>query len=144
MQVRVEAPERKPFREELRILRGIAVVKDDKLVSAALASLEQSDIPDVAYYVGCAARVKRRARAGRERGRAVVPCVASLVFVPVPATWVFTPGSDVRAEFYMNEKDLDSAARELNKLTGPTSRLVRGCKEAAGGTASFRGEIYGH
>ncbi|KAG9311475.1 mitochondrial inner membrane protein-domain-containing protein [Chiua virens] len=47
-----------------------------------------------------------------------------------------TPGSDVlsvlsRAEYYMNEKDLDSATRELNQLAGPAKELLRDWLEAA-------------
>jgi mitofilin len=38
---------RKPFREELRILRHIAVAKEDPIVSVVLDSLDSADIPDV-------------------------------------------------------------------------------------------------
>ena len=46
------------------------------------------------------------------------------------------PGSDVlsvlaRAEYYLNEKDLDSAARELNQLKGPAKVLLTDWLDAA-------------
>ena len=46
------------------------------------------------------------------------------------------PGSDVlsvlaRAEYYLNEKDLDSAARELNQLKGPAKVLTSDWLDAA-------------
>ena len=36
-----------------------------------------------------------------------------------------------RAEYYLNEKDLDKAARELNQLKGPAKTLVHDWLEAA-------------
>lgn len=36
-----------------------------------------------------------------------------------------------RAEYYLNEKDLDSAARELNQLKGPAKTLLHDWLEAA-------------
>jgi mitofilin len=46
------------------------------------------------------------------------------------------PGDDVlsvlaRAEYHLNEKDLDSAARELNQLKGPSKVLLHDWLEAA-------------
>lgn len=146
MQAAIDAPERKPFREELRILRHIAVAKDDEVLSATLASLEQSDIPDVG--------VEPLADLTTWFTTSVAPRVSSVALVPDENAGVlsylashllssfqfqrhgFTPGSDVlsvlsRAEFYMNEKDLDSAARELNQLTGPAKELLHDWLEAA-------------
>ncbi|KAI9456593.1 mitochondrial inner membrane protein Mitofilin [Boletus coccyginus] len=146
MQAAIDAPERKPFREELRILRHIAVAKDDEVVSAALASLEQSDIPDMG--------VEPLADLTTWFTTSVAPRVSSVALVPDENAGVlsylashllssfqfqrhgFTPGLDVlsvlsRAEFYMNEKDLDSAARELNQLTGPAKELLHDWLEAA-------------
>ncbi|KAI5984163.1 mitochondrial inner membrane protein Mitofilin, partial [Pisolithus albus] len=47
-----------------------------------------------------------------------------------------TPGNDVlsvlaRAEYYLNEKDVDNAARELNQLTGTAKVLLHDWLEAA-------------
>ena len=36
-----------------------------------------------------------------------------------------------RAEYYLNEKDLDNAARELNQLTGTPRQLLCDCLGAA-------------
>ncbi|KAG8221475.1 mitochondrial inner membrane protein Mitofilin [Butyriboletus roseoflavus] len=146
MQVAIDASVRKPFREELRILRHIAVAKDDAVVSAALESLEQSDIPDMG--------VEPLADLTTWFTTSVAPRVSSVALVPDQNAGVLsflasyllsslqfqrrglTPGSDVlsvlsRAEFYMNEKDLDSAARELNQLTGPAKELLHDWLEAA-------------
>ncbi|KAG6371320.1 mitochondrial inner membrane protein Mitofilin [Boletus reticuloceps] len=146
LQTAIDAPERKPFREELRILRHIAVAKDDEVVSAALASLEQSDTPDVG--------VEPLADLATWFTTSVAPRVASVALVPDENAGVLSylashllssfrfqrhglaPGSDVlsvlsRAEFYMNEKDLDSAARALNQLTGPAKELLHDWLEAA-------------
>ena len=146
LQAAIEAPERKPFREELRILRHIAVAKVDEVVSAALASLEQSDIPDVG--------VEPLADLTTWFATSVAPRVSSVALVPDENSGVLsflashflssfrfqrhglTPGSDVlsvlsRAEYYMNEKELDSAARELNQLTGPAKELLHDWLEAA-------------
>ncbi|KAK7032325.1 MICOS complex subunit mic60 [Paramarasmius palmivorus] len=40
-------PVRKPFREELRVVRHIAVAREDPVVATALETLEASDVPDV-------------------------------------------------------------------------------------------------
>ena len=42
----VEAPERKPFRDELRILRHLNLAKEDPVISTALETLDSSAIPD--------------------------------------------------------------------------------------------------
>lgn len=146
MQAAIDAPERKPFREELRILRHIAVAKDDALVSAALESLEQSDIPDVG--------VEPLADLTTWFTTSVAPRVSTVALVPDQDAGVLsylashflssfqfrrhglTHGSDVlsvlsRAEYYMNEKDLDSAARELNQLAGPAKDLLHDWLAAA-------------
>lgn len=146
LQAAVDAPERKPFREELRILRHVAAAKDDAVMAAALASLEQSDIPDVG--------VEPLADLTTWFTTSVAPRVSSVALVPDENAGVLSflasqflasfrfqrhglaPGSDVlsvlsRAEFYMNEKDLDSAARELNQLTGPAKELLHDWLEAA-------------
>ena len=146
MQAAVDAPERKPFREELRILRHIAVAKDDTVVSAALESLEQSDAPDVG--------VEPLADLTTWFTTSVAPRVSNVALVPDQDAGVLsyltshllssfqfkrhglTPGSDVlsvlsRAEYYINEKDLDSAARELNQLSGPAKELLHDWLDAA-------------
>jgi len=119
---------------------------DDTVVSAALASLEGTDIPDVG--------VEPLADLATWFSTSVVPRVSSVALVPDQDAGVlsylashllssfrfqrhgFASGSDVlsvlaRAEYHMNEKDLDSAARELNQLTGPAQELIHDWLEAA-------------
>ena len=146
MQAAIDAPERRPFREELRLLRHVAAAKDDAVVSAALASLEETDIPDVG--------VEPLADLATWFLTSVAPRVSSVALVPDRDAGVLSylashllsslrfqrhglaPGTDVltvlaRAEYYMNEKDLDSAARELNQLAGPAQELLHDWLEAA-------------
>ncbi|KAL4072633.1 mitochondrial inner membrane protein Mitofilin [Scleroderma yunnanense] len=146
MQSAVDAPVRKPFREELRVLRHITAAKDDPIVSTALNSLESTDVPDVG--------VEPLVDLTSWFTTSVVPRVSSVALVPDQDAGVlshlashlltsfsfrrrgFTPGHDVlsvlsRAEYYLNEKDLDSAARELNQLTGTAKELLYDWLEAA-------------
>ncbi|KAF8841803.1 hypothetical protein BDN67DRAFT_949003 [Paxillus ammoniavirescens] len=146
MHAAIEAPVRKSFREELRVLRHIAVAKDDPVASVALDALESSDIPDVG--------VEPFADLASWFTTSVAPRVSSVALVPDHDAGVlshlashllssfrfqrygFMPGSDVlsvlsRAEYYMNEKDLDSATRELNQLTGTAKELLHDWLEAA-------------
>jgi mitofilin len=142
----VEGPERKPFREELRVLRHITTAKEDPVISAVLESLEGSDIPDIG--------VEPLADLASWFTTSVVPRVSSVALVPDQDAGVLShlashffssfrfpryglvPGSDVlsvlaRAEYYMNEKDLDSAARELNQLKGTAKVLLSDWLNAA-------------
>ncbi|KAG1857969.1 mitochondrial inner membrane protein Mitofilin [Suillus tomentosus] len=146
MQSAVDASIRKPFREELRVLRHIAVAKEDAIIAAALDSLEQSDMPDIG--------IEPFADLASWFSTSVRPRVSSVALVPDQDAGVLThlashflslfrfqrhgliPGSDVlsilsRAEYYMNEKDLDSAARELNQVKGTARELLRDWLEAA-------------
>ncbi|KIK91607.1 hypothetical protein PAXRUDRAFT_149146 [Paxillus rubicundulus Ve08.2h10] len=146
MHAAIEAPVRKSFREELRVLRHIAVAKDDPVTSVALEALENSDIPDVG--------VEPFADLASWFTTSVAPRVSSVALVPDQDAGVlshlashllssfrfqrygFIPGSDVlsvlsRAEYHMNEKDLDSATRELNQLTGTAKELLHDWLEAA-------------
>lgn len=134
----VEAPVRRPFREQLRVLRHVTAAREDPVVSAALDILETSDVPDVG--------VEPFADLASWFTTSVAPRVSSVALVPDHAAGVLShlashflssfrfqrhglvPGSDVlsvlaRAEYYLNEKDLDSAARELNQLGG-TARVL--------------------
>ncbi|KAG2145375.1 mitochondrial inner membrane protein Mitofilin [Suillus bovinus] len=146
IQSAVDASLRKPFREELRVLRHIAVAKEDTIITAALDSLEQSDMPDIG--------VEPFADLASWFSTSVRPRVSSVALVPDQDAGVLThlashflslfrfqrhglvPGSDVlsilsRAEYYMNEKDLDSAARELNQVKGTARELLHDWLEAA-------------
>ncbi|CDO75188.1 hypothetical protein BN946_scf184866.g29 [Trametes cinnabarina] len=142
----VDAPERKPFREELRALRHVAAAREDPVVAAAVETLDKSEVPDVG--------VEPLADLATWFTTSVYPRVASVALVPDQNAGVlsylasnlfsyfrfqrhgFVEGSDVlsvlaRAEYYLNEKDLDSAARELNQLKGPAKVLLSDWLEAA-------------
>ncbi|KZT01400.1 uncharacterized protein LAESUDRAFT_686722 [Laetiporus sulphureus 93-53] len=142
----VESPVRKPFREELRVLRHIAAAREDPVVSSVLESLDASDVPDVG--------VEPFADLATWFSSSVAPAVSSVALVPdqnagvlshlasyLISTFTFSrhglvPGSDVlsvlaRAEYYMNEKDLDSATRELNQLRGSAKVVLTDWLEAA-------------
>lgn len=146
MQAAVDSSVRKPFRDELRILRHIAVAKDDPVISTALDSLENSDVPDVG--------VEPFVDLSLWFATSVVPRVSAVAFVPEQNAGILshlashllaslsfrkygaTPGDDVlsvlsRAEHFLNEKDLDSAARELNQLSGAAKELLHDWLEAA-------------
>ena len=142
----VDAPERRPFREELRALRRVSAAREDPIVSAALQSLETSDVPDVG--------VEPLADLTTWFTASVAPRVSSVALVPDQNAGVLSylasnlfssfrfqrhglvPGSDVlsvlaRAEYHLNEKDLDSAARELNQLNGAARLLLTDWLDAA-------------
>ncbi|KAJ7081769.1 mitochondrial inner membrane protein Mitofilin [Mycena belliarum] len=140
------SPVRKPFREELRVLRHISAAREDPVAVTALESLEGSDVPDVG--------VEPFADLATWFAREVAPKVSHVALVPDQnagllshlASRVFAGlrfkrhglvnGDDVlsvlaRAEYYLNEKDLDSAARELNQLKGSAKLLLHDWLEAA-------------
>ncbi|KIJ12785.1 hypothetical protein PAXINDRAFT_82373 [Paxillus involutus ATCC 200175] len=146
MHAAIEAPVRKSFREELRVLRHIAVAKDDPVASVALESLESSDIPDVGvepfadlaswFTTSVAPRVSNVALVPDQDAGVLSHLASHLLSSFRFQRYGFTPGSDVlsvlsRAEYYMNEKDLDSATRELNQLTGTAKELLHDWLEAA-------------
>jgi len=144
-----ETSVRRPFREELRVLRHVALaggVRDDPVLSVTLEVLEDNDTPDIG--------VEPFADLASWFATSVAPRVSSVALVPdenagmlsYVASSLFSsfrfqrrglvPGDDVlsvlsRAEYYMNEKDLDSATRELNRLHGPAKLLLNDWLEAA-------------
>ncbi|KAG1887377.1 mitochondrial inner membrane protein Mitofilin [Suillus subluteus] len=146
MQSAIDASIRKPFREELRVLRHIAVAKEDTIIAAALDSLEQSDVPDIGVepFADLASWFSTSVRL-RVSSVALVPDQDAGVLTHLASHFLslfrfqrhgLVPGSDVlsvlsRAEYYMNEKDLDSAARELNQVKGTARELLHDWLEAA-------------
>jgi mitofilin len=146
LQNAVESPVRKPFREELRVLRHVAAAREDPVVLSVLENLEASDVPDVG--------VEPFADLASWYSTSVAPRVSGVALVPdhnagllshlashLLSSFKFqrhglVEGSDVlsvlaRAEYYMNEKDLDSAARELNQLKGTAKVLLSDWLDAA-------------
>jgi mitofilin len=137
---------RKPFREELLLLRHITAAREDPVVSIVLDSLEKTDVPDIG--------VEPFADLAIWFTNEVAPKVAQVALVPDEDAGVLSylasrvlsglqfkrqglvPGSDAlgvlaRASYYLNEKNLDSAARELNQLNGPAKVLLHDWLEAA-------------
>ncbi|KAJ7592885.1 mitochondrial inner membrane protein Mitofilin [Mycena floridula] len=142
----LSSPVRQPFREELRVLRHIATAREDPVVSAALESLEASEMPDIgvepfadlaSWFVTSVAPKVSRVALVPDTNAGVLSHFASYVL----SSFQFkrqglVPGDDVlsvvaRAEYYLNEKDLDSAARELNQLKGTAKILLQDWLEAA-------------
>ncbi|KAI0303671.1 mitochondrial inner membrane protein-domain-containing protein [Multifurca ochricompacta] len=142
----VDASSRKPFRDELRVLRHAAAARDDEVVGSALDALEASVAPDVgvepladlaSWFTTSVAPAVSRVALVPDDGAGVLAHVASHVL----SAFAFrrqglVPGNDVlsvlaRAEYYLNEKDLDSTARELNQLRGAAKALLKDWLEAA-------------
>lgn len=142
----VDGNARQPFRDELRVLRHIATARSDPVVSSVLDTLESSEVPDIG--------IEPFADLALWFTTSVAPKVSKVALVPDQnagilshlashflTSFTFKPqglaqGSDVlstlaRAEYYMNEKDLDSAARELNQLGGTAKELLADWLEAA-------------
>ena len=142
----VEAQERKPFRDELRILRHLNLAKEDPVISTALETLDSSIIPDTG--------VEPLADLSTWFTTTVAPKVAAVALVPDQGAGLLShlasgffssfrfkrtglvEGDDVlsvlaRAEYHLNEKDLDSAARELNRLKGAAKVLLQDWLKAA-------------
>ncbi|KAG8908367.1 Formation of crista junctions protein 1 [Tulasnella sp. 403] len=129
----IDAPKRKPFREELRVLHNVAAARADPVLTSALETLETSTTPDVGveplsdltswFLTNVSPKVESVALVP-DQGAGLLSHVASAIL----SKFRFKPhglveGHDVlsvlaRAEHHMNEKDLDGAARELNQLTG--------------------------
>ena len=142
----LSSTQRKPFREELRVLRHVTVAKEDEVISAALNVLEASDVPDIGvepfsdlaswFTTSVAPKVAEIALVP-DHNAGVLSYLASKLLSGVrfkKQGWV--EGDDVlsvisRAEYYLNEKDLDNAARELNQIGGPAKALLSDWLEAA-------------
>ena len=142
----VEAHKRKPFRDELRVLRHLNIAKEDPVISTALETLDSSTIPDTG--------VEPFADLSTWFTTTVAPKVASVALVPDQDAGLLSyltsgfissfrfkrtglvEGDDVlsvlaRAEYHLNEKDLDSATRELNQLRGAAKALLQDWLKAA-------------
>ena len=142
----ITSPTRRPFREELRVLQHVAAARADPVLSAAISTIESSDAPDVGvepladlttwFTTGVAPKVESTSLVP-DQGAGVLSHIASIVFSKFKFKRSgLVDGSDVssvlaRAEYYMNEKDLDSAARELNQLGGWSKVLLNDWLAAA-------------
>ncbi|KAJ7471538.1 mitochondrial inner membrane protein Mitofilin [Mycena galericulata] len=140
------SPVRKPFREELRVLRHISAARDDPVAAAVLDSLEGSDVPDVGvepfadlatWFASEVAPKVSHVALVPDQNAGLLSHLASRAFAGLQfKRHGLVSGDDVlsvlaRAEHYLNEKDLDSAARELNQLKGSAKLLLHDWLEAA-------------
>jgi len=142
----IDAPARRPFRNELRVLRHASAARDDGVVGAALEALEAGNAADAGvepladlatwFTTGVAPAVSRIALVP-DKGAGVLAHVASHVLsafafrrqglVPVDDSLSIM----AHAEYHLNEKDLDSATRELNQLKGAAKAPLKDWLEAA-------------
>ncbi|TFL04203.1 mitochondrial protein [Pterulicium gracile] len=137
----VDAPVRRPFREELRTLRTLATAADseDAVVVSALHTLESTETPDIgvepfadlaSWFSSSVAPRLSQVALVPEQDAGVLSHLASHLFSTLQfRRHGLVEGSDVisivaRAEYYLNEKDLDRATRELNQLRGTAGTLV--------------------
>ncbi|KAF8905078.1 mitochondrial inner membrane protein Mitofilin [Gymnopilus junonius] len=142
----VSSAVRKPFRDELRVLRHITAAREDHIVSATLDSLESTDIPDVGvepfadlatWFVNEVSPKVSQVALVPDQNAGVLSYIASRALSSLRfKRQGLVPGDDVlsvlaRAEYYLNEKNLDFATRELNQLKGPAKVLLHDWLEAA-------------
>ncbi|KAG8951280.1 Formation of crista junctions protein 1 [Tulasnella sp. 424] len=142
----VDSPKRKPFREELRVLRNVAASHPDPVIDAALDTLESSSTADVGveplsdlaswFFTSVSPKVESVSLVP-DQGAGLLSHIASAVLSKLRFKPRGLPeGNDAlsvlaRAEYHLNEKDLDTAARELNQLTGWSKVLLKDWLEAA-------------
>lgn len=128
------------------MLRNVAGARPDPVINAALDTLESSATPDVGveplsdlaswYFTSVSPKVESVSLVP-DQGAGVLSHVASAVLSKLRFKPRGLPeGNDVlsvlaRAEYHLNEKDLDTAARELNQLTGWSKLLLKDWLDAA-------------
>lgn len=115
-------------------------------MSVVLDSLEGTDVPDVGiepfadlatWFVNEVAPKVSQVALVPDENAGVLSYLASRAISTIRfRRQGLVPGNDVlsvlaRAEYYLNEKNLDSAARELNQLSGPAKVLLHDWLEAA-------------
>ena len=124
---------RRTFTKELDMLRGTAKAKDNALIGAAIAAIDQTGTPRdgveseptlAEWFTNRLAPRLRSVALLPDQGAGVLSYLTSMALSPLLFSRKgLVPGSDVastvaRAEWYLDHKDLDSAARELNQLRG--------------------------
>lgn len=141
----IDGNEKRPFRDQLRALRNTPKAREDPVIVAALEVLDSTTAPDEG--------VESLSTLNEWFLRKVAPRVRSVALVPENAgilshlaSAALSPllfhkrglvdGDDVpsvlaRAEYHLDRKDLDDAARELNQLKGWPKILVEDWLNAA-------------
>jgi MICOS complex subunit MIC60 len=144
---RLNSTKRTPFREELRVLRHLGLAREDPVIKETLENIEKSDVPDIG--------VEPLADLTTWFTTSVVPRVSQVSLLPddAPSGVIahlasnflssfrfqrhgLVEGDDAlsvlaRAEWYLNEKNLDAAAREVNQLKGSAKALAKDWLDAA-------------
>ncbi|KIO16088.1 hypothetical protein M407DRAFT_12989, partial [Tulasnella calospora MUT 4182] len=127
-------------------LRNVATSHPDPIIDAALDTLESSSTPDVGveplsdlaswFFTSVSPKVESVSLVP-DQGAGLLSHIASAVLSKLRFKPRGLPeGNDVlsvlaRAEYHLNEKDLDTAARELNQLSGWSKALLKDWLDAA-------------
>ncbi|WFD45192.1 MICOS complex subunit mic60 [Malassezia psittaci] len=124
---------RRTFSKEFDMLRNTSKAKDNDLIGSALMAIELTGTPregvesEPTLTEWFSHRLAPRLRSVAllpEQGAGVLSYLTSMMLSPVLfSRRGLVPGKDVastvaRAEWFLDHQDLDSAARELNQLTG--------------------------
>ena len=127
-------------------MRHISSARDDPVITAALDTLDSTDVPDTG--------IEPLKDLSAWFDSSVAPHVSAVALVPDQNAGLLSylasslvskfqfkregkvEGGDVlsvlaRARYHLSERDLDSAARELNQLGGPSKELLKDWLDAA-------------
>ncbi|WFD04142.1 MICOS complex subunit mic60 [Malassezia obtusa] len=137
---------RRTFARELDVLRNTAKAKDNELIAAAIAAIDQTGAPRdgvesaptlTEWFSNRLAPRLRSVALLPDQGAGVLCYLSSMALSPLLFSRKgLLPGCDVastvaRAEWYLDHQDLDSAARELNQLQGWAKVLASDWLDAA-------------
>ncbi|PWZ01375.1 hypothetical protein BCV70DRAFT_198806 [Testicularia cyperi] len=125
---------KKPFADQLRVLKSTSKARDDPVLSAALEVLDSSGAAETGVESFTTLKQWFENKVGpKVRQVSLVPSPETAGVLSHLASAAISPllfrkrglveGEDVpsvlaRAEYYLDRKDLDSATRELNQLKG--------------------------
>lgn len=125
---------KRPFSEQLRVLKGTSKARDDPVLAAAIEALDASGAADTGVESFITLKQWFDNKVGpRVRQVSLVPSPETSGVLSYLVSAALSPilfhkkglvqGEDVpsvlaRAEYYLDRKDLDSATRELNQLKG--------------------------
>lgn len=137
---------RRTFTKELETLRAARGTRDDQVAAAALDALESSKVAESGvesvptltewFNVRLAPRLRRVALLP-EHGAGVLSYLVSAAAAPFLSVRAGLVGGDdvqstvARAEWHLEHRDLDAAAREVNQLRGWAKILAGDWLEAA-------------
>lgn len=138
---------KKPFREELRVLRSKSASQNSKTLEAALETLENSECADVGveslttlstwFNTRVAPRIQKASLVPTDGTAGFLSHLTSSILSPIMFKKTgFPEGTDTpavlaRARYYLDRKDLDGAAREINSLEGWPKALAKDWLEAS-------------